>query len=1042
MKLQLNEKTLNAYINEAIKEEMGEGLGWSRAAKNAAAGGYKWNPNLSGRQNRWYRKAQKTALDNSEMTVAGPAKYSPDFNQRNLDDILAARHEREAENARKEALGIRKNPLPISVDLFQRMFNNSPALVKALGKKIAVDGIWGRETERAYQIYVKNGGNLQNHKLQQYAPGPDGPVAMNEETLNAYINEAINEEIDELFGSRVRKQSQRMITGKGWGNGRRDSTNGWGAAANSDISATDAESDTPQTLVGMITKMERGLQTIEQAAGINSPAGNLAATVTGAGGVKNSLLAAINALTQIANRLNKVERMSGSNAIMESAGDYMDAAVAGNAAVGNARNMSQLGALQKTAKAASSAQSVVGRGVSPELRNATKLLNDTITAYSNALVKNGQQLKKGGTIIGNSPAQIMAHYNNNGTFDLTRFMKSANNLNATLKDPTLAQKLNQVDKMVSNYPGIKSVKLNALYNDAVMANNSAKSAMATSNIGRNTGFWGKQVANMKNGAQTAKGGLQTIKGAKNAANVANATSKVGKVTKTAGNIIKGAGQVAKGFGQVSQLALTILTIADEAARQAAQGRQRNIVRTYNAAAVLARRMGNILQDISDQTGGGQEQEVVTEINVSRGKRSFDSIEQGMQALSQEMRRIGGATQGSTVNGQDRVFNIPQGIDLNTPEGVKAFQEWVNTIQDANGNALITDNDGQPLVPDGKWGPKTNAVYDKIAQMIRQSGPVNESLVTERRDIETALANLERAAGATGSGGNAYSSISAMSGGADASRLQNAQNIKNIIRTYPPVLNQYLNVLADAGAEVSGIQPLNVDTRPHRNYSIKELKAIDSRIQELLQIAQNTQAPEGEEGERQGGNLIIRGTLPPKPVRRPNPNPTPQPTEPEESKRDFNRDFGLERITPGDNLTAQAETDSYLEYSPFDNDPYKLKSYGIIPNNKSGRITKREIKEKIKTAEAEGKLTHDQATELLRNLRMDYKNGVGQVYQNSDGSMATTTRTADKRARDLGLQTSKIEQPAWVNENKKTRKNKLNERQFKRLVKQIIRESLR
>ena len=956
----MNEKTLNAYINEAIKEEMGEGLGWSRAAKNAAAGGYKWNPNLSGRQNRWYRKAQKAALDNSEMTVAGPAKYSPDFNQRNLDDILAARHEREAENARKEALGIRKNPLPISVDLFQRMFNNSPALVKALGKKIAVDGIWGRETERAYQIYVKNGGDLQNHKLQQYTPGPDGPVAMNEEALNAYINEAIRRELnennmDELFGSRVRKQSQRMITGKGWGNGRRDSTNGWGAAANSDISATDAESDTPQTLVGMITKMEQGLQTIEQTAGINSPAGNLAATVTGARGVKGSLLAAINALTQIANRLNAVERRSGSNAIMENTADYADAAVGGNAAIGNARNIGKLTGLQK----------------------------DYTTAATKAR-------------------------------------------SAAAKQGAATRALNKVPK--GGYVG----NLQTNQENAIAANNAAKQAkaakaadMKAANITKDTGFWGKQAATMKNGVQDMKAGLK---------GVTKAGQTLGKAQRV--------GVFAGGALKATSLATTFLTIADEAARQAAQGRQRNIVRTYNAAAVLARRMGNILQDISDQTGGGQEQEVVTEINVSRGKRSFGSIEQGMQALSQEMRRIGGATQGSTVNGQGLVFDIPQGIDLNTPEGVKAFQEWVNTIQDANGNVLITDNEGQPLVPDGKWGPKTNAVYDKIAQMIRQSGPVNESLVTERRDIETALANLERVAGATGSGGNAYSSINAMSGGADASRLQNAQNIKNIIRTSPPVLNQYLNVLADAGAEVSGIQPLNVDTRPHRNYSIKELKAIENRIQELLQIAQSTQTPEGEEGEQQGGNLIIRGTLPPKPVRRPNPNPAPQPTEPEEPKRDFNRDFGLERITPGDNLTAQAETDSYLEYSPFDNDPYKLKSYGIIPNNKSGRITKREIKEKIKTAEAEGKLTHDQATELLRNLRMDYKNGVGQVYQNSDGSMATTTRTADKRARDLGLQTSKIEQPAWVNENKKTRKNKLNEQQFKRLVKQIIRESLR
>ena len=872
-------------------------------------------------------------------------------------------------------------------------------------------------------------------------------LQLNEKTLNAYMQRAINEEIDELFGSRVRKQSQRMITGKGWGNGRRDSTNGWGAAANSDISATDAESDTPQTLVGMITKMEQGLQTIEQAAGINSPAGNLAATVTGAGGVKNSLLAAINALTQIANRLNKIERMSGSNAIMEGITETNDYAAFDPDAYSYLNKPKvQKAVTTPTYKYAST---------TPEVPPSTQA---TTVSHGYSIPRQGTPTVS--TTAGNTGAKAAKTAGENaanvGTRTAAEIQKD---LNAVQHYKTQMQALHtQVDRMgnpanreelgkIADEIRKLSQKEAELTKELSTASKAATSSTGTkigaevSNAGKKAGFWGKRLQNTKTGLKTAKQGLKMMARPGSAARAINAGTKLSNVGK-AGAFMRGGVTTAKGLAQASQWPLLLFSIADEAARQAAQGRQRNIVRTYNAAAVLARRMGNILQDISDQTGGGQEQEVVTEINVSRGKRSFGSIEQGMQALSQEMRRIGGATQGSTVNGQGLVFDIPQGMDLNTPEGVKAFQEWVNTIQDANGNALITDNEGQPLVPDGKWGPKTNAVYDKIAQMIRQSGPVNEGLVTERRDIETALANLERVAGATGSGGNAYSSISAMSGGADASRLQNAQNIKNIIRTYPPVLNQYLNVLADAGAEVSGIQPLNVDTRPHRNYSIKELKAIDSRIQELLQIAQNTQAPEGEEGEQQGGNLIIRGTLPPKPVRRPNPNPTPQPAEPEEPKRDFNRDFGLERITPGDNLTAQAETDSYLEYSPFDNDPYKLKSYGIIPNNKSGRITKREIKEKIKTAEAEGKLTHDQATELLRNLRMDYKNGVGQVYQNSDGSLATTTRTADKRARDLGLQTSKIEQPAWVNENKKTRKNKLNEQQFKRLVKQIIRESLK
>ena len=180
-------------------------------------------------------------------------------------------------------------------------------------------------------------------------------LQLNERTLNAYISEALKQELNEnnigeVGGSRVRKQSQRMITGQGWGNQRRSQSNLWGAANTSiDVNA-DAESEAPQTLVGMIIKKEQGLRSVEQLAGIDSPTGNLAASITSAKGVKGSLLAVINALTQIGNRLNAVERKSGSNAIMESTGDYMDAAVGGSAVAGNARNMSQLSNLQKPRK--------------------------------------------------------------------------------------------------------------------------------------------------------------------------------------------------------------------------------------------------------------------------------------------------------------------------------------------------------------------------------------------------------------------------------------------------------------------------------------------------------------------------------------------------------------------------------------------------------------------------------------------------------------------------------------------------------------------
>lgn len=778
-------------------------------------------------------------------------------------------------------------------------------------------------------------------------------LQLNERTLNAYISEALKQELNEnnigeVGGGRVRKQSQRMITGQGWGNQRRSQSNLWGAAnTNIDVNA-DAEAEAPQTLVGMIIKMEQGLRSVEQLAGIASPTGNLAASITSAKGVKGSLLAAINALTQIGNRLNAVERKSGSNAIMESAGDYVDAAVGGSAVAGNARNMNQLNNLQKTAKKASSAQAVAARKVDKPVR---------------AAIQNGTN----GVLDANAEA----------------------------------------------------------YARAIDANKVAKANMQASHIGRNTGFWGKQVANMQNGVGNMKTGFQTIKGAKNAANVANATSKMGKAVKTTGNVANGVWQMGKAAAQASQLALAILSVADEAARQATLGRQRNIVRTYNAASTIARRLGNIMQEIGNaqQNGAtyGALEENVNEINVNKGVKSFESIESGMQELSSLMQQIGGAAQGTT---QNRVIEVPQGLNLNTRQGVLAFQQWVNSITDANGNALITDKNGNALTEDGIFGNNTNFVYDKIAQMLQQQNqPAGNSIIRESKAVETALANLERVAGSTGSGGNAYANVSAMSGGADASRLQNAQNIKNIIRTYPPVLNQYLNILSDAGANVGGLQPLNVDTRPHRNYSLKELESINIQIQKLLQIARTVEIPGG-----QGGNVIIKGTLPPKPAIQPNPQPTPMPKLPELEIPEIEDE-------PIEINDAFSILDTSLPNVPFLISPYDLEYYGIIPNDKTGRITKRELKQKINQAMTNGRLTPLKAQELIKKVITDYRNGVAQQYTNPNGSVAYTTHKAQQAAKRRGETNinTPIQQPAAV---------PMNEQAFKKLIKQIIREEFK
>lgn len=798
-------------------------------------------------------------------------------------------------------------------------------------------------------------------------------LQLDENTISAYLEKAINEELDELFGSRTRKQSQRMITGKGWGNQKRSSTNGWGAAANSAIDPdADAESQTPQTLVGMIGKLDQALKTAEQVAGVQSPSGNLMAGVTGAGGVKKSLLAAINTLTQIGNRLNKIERMSGSNAIMENtrdaAGSVANTAVGGNAAYANTRNMSAMRTAQNTA-----------------IKNA----DDFIAKDQAARVANGRY---GGTLRGK-------------TRNVQPGTKAYTNIETGLKNSPVGQNMQAA---------------NAARKTAQADMGASDAALKGMNIDKTTGYWGRQAANLKNAGQTITGKNNI---ARNAAQTAYRTARTGGKSvaraRTAAKLASATSKI-KAAGQISQWPMMLLSIADEAARQAAQGRQRNIVRTYNAAAILARRLGNIMQEIGDAQQDGTTydtlEENLNEINVSRGMKSFDSIEAGMQELSQLMRQIGGVSQGATRN---QVIQVPEGMDLNTREGVIAFQQWANSIP-------VADNTGNPLKVDGVFGLNTNYVYDKIAQMIQQGAQNGRGLVRESKAVETALANLERVAGSTGANGNAYSSINAMSGGADASRLQNAQNIKNIIRTYPPVLNQYLNILADAGADVSALQPLNVDTRPHRNYSVKELQAVDTRIQQLLQIARNMDIPEGQGG----GNIIIKGTLPPKPVRRSNPNPTPKREVPIPETPEIEiPEIEDEPINIEDTFM---DLESTLPDIPFMVNPYTLEAYGIIPNDKTGRITKRELKQKMRSAVNQGKLTPERAKELIQQLKQDYRNGVAQQVNNPNGSTAYTTHKAQRAARKRGE--TDINQPIMESKVKR-----LDERTFKDLVKEILQE---
>ena len=71
-------------------------------------------------------------------------------------------------------------------------------------------------------------------------------MKLDEKTFNAYISRAINEELDELFGTRNNKKMARMITGQGYGNQQ-------GNKSQIDV-GIDAGEECPQTLIGIISK--------------------------------------------------------------------------------------------------------------------------------------------------------------------------------------------------------------------------------------------------------------------------------------------------------------------------------------------------------------------------------------------------------------------------------------------------------------------------------------------------------------------------------------------------------------------------------------------------------------------------------------------------------------------------------------------------------------------------------------------------------------------------------------------------------------------
>ena len=141
MKQQLDEQTLNAYINQAINEELNEFLGLSRGKKNAKWG-YTWDPNLSTKQNKRNRDLQR-----AQIRAAGYKNYDEYAAGEGLDEPQESENKPQQRQAQVPTEYPYKNDRQ-KTGQFQTWFNQN------MGGSLAVDGIWGPKTEFAYQQWL------------------------------------------------------------------------------------------------------------------------------------------------------------------------------------------------------------------------------------------------------------------------------------------------------------------------------------------------------------------------------------------------------------------------------------------------------------------------------------------------------------------------------------------------------------------------------------------------------------------------------------------------------------------------------------------------------------------------------------------------------------------------------------------------------------------------------------------------------------------------------------------------------------------------
>lgn len=156
MKVKLDEQTLKAYINEAIEQELNENmdewLGLSRSERNAKWG-YEWDPNLSAKQNRRNRSVNKALIKQKGY--------------RNHDEYMAGEGHAfgdEPQQEQPQEMPFQTGePAPFSGDKqkvgqFQTWFNHN------FGGKLVVDGIWGKYTQRAWDQWVSQQGQVNENK--------------------------------------------------------------------------------------------------------------------------------------------------------------------------------------------------------------------------------------------------------------------------------------------------------------------------------------------------------------------------------------------------------------------------------------------------------------------------------------------------------------------------------------------------------------------------------------------------------------------------------------------------------------------------------------------------------------------------------------------------------------------------------------------------------------------------------------------------------------------------------------------------------------